>query len=109
MLILGLNLEAKIQIFNGMYLKKGVSASPEEDNILMWNAMVIGPDDTPFEDGTFKLVLQVNLCQKLFFLQEHVVYKNCSECQKQFLYTSCSPHVLQKEKLLAKIYLYKSK
>ena len=24
----------------------------------MWNAMVIGPDDTPFEDGTFKLVLQ---------------------------------------------------
>ena len=22
---------------------------------------------------------------------EHVVYKNCSECQKQFLYTTCSP------------------
>ena len=21
----------------------------------------------------------------------HVVYKNCSECQKQFLYTTCSP------------------
>ena len=21
---------------------------------------------------------------------EHVVYKNCSECQKQFLYTTCS-------------------
>ena len=25
---------------------------------------------------------------------EHVVYRNCSECQKQFLYTTCSPHVL---------------
>ena len=35
--------------------------------------------------------LKVNLCQKLFFLQnmqgEHDVYKNCSKCQKQFLYT----------------------
>ena len=24
---------------------------------------------------------------------EHVLYKNCSECQKQFLYTTCSPQV----------------
>ena len=24
---------------------------------------------------------------------EHVVYKNCSECKKQFLYTTCSPQV----------------
>ena len=24
---------------------------------------------------------------------EHVVYKNCSECQQQFLYTTCSPQV----------------
>ena len=38
--------------------KKGVSASPEEDNILKWNALIIGPPDTPFEDGTFKLILQ---------------------------------------------------
>ena len=40
--------------------------------------------------------LQVNLCQKLFFCrtwEEHVVYKNCSECKKRFLYTTCSPHV----------------
>ena len=28
---------------------------------------------------------------------EHVVYKNCSECQKQFLYTICSPQVLSLE------------
>ena len=37
---------------------EGVSASPEEDNILKWNALIIGPPDTPFEDGTFKLILQ---------------------------------------------------
>ena len=43
------------------------------------------------------LDLQVNLCQKLFFLQnmgrtwrEHVLYKNCSDCHKQLLYTTCS-------------------
>jgi hypothetical protein len=75
----------------------------------------------------------VNLCQKLLFLHqlthnmrtdcslnykfntwkfqaqtwgEHVVNKNCFWHSEQFLYTTFSPHVLQKEELLAKIYLY---
>ena len=36
------------------------------------------------------------------------MYKDCSECQKQFLYTTCSTstHVLQKEEFLRYIYLY---
>ena len=37
---------------------------------------------------------------------EHVVYRNCFWHSEQFLYKTCSPHVLQKEKLLTKIYLY---
>ena len=40
--------------------------------------------------------IQVNLCQKLFFLQNMgstCLYKNCDECQKQFLYTTCSTQV----------------
>ena len=36
----------------------------------------------------------------------HVVYRNCFWHSEQFLYTTCSPHVLQKEELLTKIYLY---
>ncbi|CDH55239.1 ubiquitin-conjugating enzyme [Lichtheimia corymbifera JMRC:FSU:9682] len=36
----------------------GVSGAPCADNIMMWNAVIFGPTDTPFEDGTFKLVLQ---------------------------------------------------
>ena len=38
---------------------------------------------------------------------EHVVfvYRNCVWHSEQFLFTTCSPHVLQKEKLLIKIYL----
>ena len=41
-----------------------------------------------------------SLSEALLFCRtwgEHVVYKNCSECQKQFLYTICSPHVLSLE------------
>ena len=37
---------------------------------------------------------------------EHVVYRNCFWHSEQFLYTTYSPHVLQKEELLTKIYLY---
>ena len=36
---------------------------------------------------------------------EHVVYRNCFWHSEQFLYTTCSPHVLQKEELLTMIYL----
>ena len=36
----------------------------------------------------------------------HVGYRNCFLHSEQFLYTTCSPHVLQKEELLTKIYLY---
>ncbi|KAI6716629.1 ubiquitin-conjugating enzyme E2-17 kDa [Diplocarpon mali] len=36
----------------------GVSASPAADNVMQWNAVIIGPADTPFEDGTFRLVMQ---------------------------------------------------
>ncbi|KAG0180907.1 Ubiquitin-conjugating enzyme E2 2, partial [Apophysomyces sp. BC1034] len=32
--------------------------APCPDNIMLWNAVIFGPADTPFEDGTFKLVLQ---------------------------------------------------
>ena len=37
-----------------------------------------------------------SLSEALLFCRtwgEHVVYKNCSECQKQFLYTTCAPQV----------------
>ena len=37
---------------------------------------------------------------------KHVVYRNCFWHLEQFFYTTCSPHVLQKEELLTKIYLY---
>ncbi|KAJ1916679.1 Ubiquitin-conjugating enzyme E2 2 [Mycoemilia scoparia] len=36
----------------------GISGAPCADNIMKWNAVIFGPADTPFEDGTFKLVLE---------------------------------------------------
>ncbi|KIM24836.1 hypothetical protein M408DRAFT_331511 [Serendipita vermifera MAFF 305830] len=35
----------------------GISGAPCTDNIMVWNAVIFGPADTPFEDGTFKLVM----------------------------------------------------
>ncbi|CDH55241.1 ubiquitin-conjugating enzyme [Lichtheimia corymbifera JMRC:FSU:9682] len=39
-------------------LQSDPPGAPCADNIMMWNAVIFGPTDTPFEDGTFKLVLQ---------------------------------------------------
>merc|ERR1712142_579678 len=36
----------------------GVSGAPTDNNILLWNAVIFGPSDTPFEDGTFKLTIE---------------------------------------------------
>lgn len=36
----------------------GVSDAPSENNIMQWNAVIFGPEGTPFEDGTFKLVIE---------------------------------------------------
>ncbi|MFH4974480.1 hypothetical protein AB6A40_001189 [Gnathostoma spinigerum] len=36
----------------------GVSGAPTENNIMVWEAIIFGPQDTPFEDGTFKLTLE---------------------------------------------------
>lgn len=36
----------------------GISGTPSENNIMFWHAVIFGPEDTPWEGGTFKLTLQ---------------------------------------------------
>nr|ACU14302.1 unknown [Glycine max] len=36
----------------------GISGAPQDNNIMLWNAFIFGPDDTPWDGGTFKLTLQ---------------------------------------------------
>jgi ubiquitin-conjugating enzyme E2 A len=35
----------------------GIFAQPLDEDIMTWTAIIIGPENTPFEDGTFSLVL----------------------------------------------------
>merc|ERR1712137_1389985 len=37
---------------------EGISGSPQDNNILFWTAVIFGPDDTPWEGGTFKLSME---------------------------------------------------
>ena len=35
----------------------GISGTPSESNIMAWHAVIFGPEDTPWEGGTFKLTI----------------------------------------------------
>uniref|UniRef100_A0A7R9USD8 E2 ubiquitin-conjugating enzyme n=1 Tax=Diacronema lutheri TaxID=2081491 RepID=A0A7R9USD8_DIALT len=37
---------------------QGVSGAPKDNDIMKWNAVIFGPDETPWEDGTFRLQLE---------------------------------------------------
>jgi len=37
---------------------EGISGAPCDNNIMLWHAVIFGPEDTPWEGGTFKLQLQ---------------------------------------------------
>lgn len=36
----------------------GVSGGPTDYNLLVWDAIIFGPVDTPFEDGAFRLSIE---------------------------------------------------
>ncbi|CAG7820289.1 unnamed protein product, partial [Allacma fusca] len=39
-------------------ITEGVSAAPVNNNIMIWDALILGPPETPFEDGTFKISIE---------------------------------------------------
>ena len=36
----------------------GINAAPLAENIMVWQAVIFGPDETPWEGGTFNLLLE---------------------------------------------------
>lgn len=36
----------------------GINACPEENNIYKWDGYIIGPDETPWENGVFKITME---------------------------------------------------
>lgn len=39
------------------YNKNSIIAQPLEDDMLIWTAIIIGPENSPYENGTFSLIL----------------------------------------------------
>ncbi|GAY39026.1 hypothetical protein CUMW_041240 [Citrus unshiu] len=37
----------------------GISGAPQDNNIMLWNAVIFGPDDTPWDGGGLHIVLSV--------------------------------------------------
>ncbi|XP_065058567.1 ubiquitin-conjugating enzyme E2 A-like, partial [Rhopilema esculentum] len=65
----------------------GVSGAPTENNIMLWNAVIFGPEETPFEEGTFRLTMEfteeypnkppiVKFISKMFHPNGKMVYIN---------------------------------
>ncbi len=42
-------------------------AAPTDNNIMLWNAVIFGPADTPFEDGSVVVVMMVLRCAMALF------------------------------------------
>ena len=42
------------------YKETDVVLIPEDGNVLLWTAYIEGPEDTPYEGGTFKLAIRVS-------------------------------------------------
>ena len=38
--------------------RNGVDGAPMDNNIMAWQAVIFGPDDTPWEGGTFQLLME---------------------------------------------------
>lgn len=36
----------------------GINASPDEENLFLWEALIEGPEGTPWEGGLFELKLE---------------------------------------------------
>lgn len=60
-----------------------MSGAPGDNNIMLWNAVIFGPHDTPFEDGTFKLTIR-----KLKFMHPCITFSyfidSLSVCVSEF-------------------------
>eukprot|EP01023_Acetabularia_acetabulum_P026460 TRINITY_DN2513_c0_g1_i1.p5 TRINITY_DN2513_c0_g1~~TRINITY_DN2513_c0_g1_i1.p5 ORF type:complete len:166 (-),score=29.08 TRINITY_DN2513_c0_g1_i1:868-1365(-) len=37
---------------------QGIDGSPNSENIMKWNAVIFGPEDTPWDGGTFRLTIE---------------------------------------------------
>ena len=53
---------------------QGINGSPNSDNIMQWNAVIFGPEDTPWDGGKLRS-LQTS-CEDLFFKLRHSLLRH---------------------------------
>ncbi|KAK4267812.1 hypothetical protein QN277_024545 [Acacia crassicarpa] len=44
----------------------GINVAPQDNNIMLWNAVIFGPDETPWDGGELILALHLlseNICE----------------------------------------------
>ncbi|WZZ11131.1 hypothetical protein YC2023_097052 [Brassica napus] len=46
----------------------GINGSPQDNNIMLWNAFIFGPDDSPWDGGKVMLLRSVSWDQSLICL-----------------------------------------
>jgi ubiquitin-conjugating enzyme E2 N len=60
----------------------GINASPSEDNLRYFNVMIVGPSQSPYEGGVFKLELFLpeeypmaapKVCWNCVFTQDNII------------------------------------
>ena len=47
----------------------GVSGAPGENNIMLWNAVIFGPHETPFEVGNLRMLTFKSMVISITFLK----------------------------------------
>ena len=55
---------------------QGVNGSPKNDSIMLWNAVIFGPDDTPWDGGSSQWLL---IAEALLIVQDFGK-NNCLHC-----------------------------
>ena len=68
----------------------GVQGAPSDNNIMVWDAVIYGPADTPFEDGTFKL--QIEFSEEYPNKPPKVKFRDISEGTQPYIGTLTLAH-----------------
>ena len=69
------------------------TAVPSEEDIMIWNAVIFGPQNTPFEDGIFKVTIQ--FCNEYPYIPPQVQFLSRIFHPNVYPDGSLCPEVLQ--------------
>ena len=54
-----IRLKKELELINKKEFVSNISLAPRDDNLFLWDAIIYGPEDTPYERGIFKLEIHM--------------------------------------------------